>query len=88
MPRNVYSATPHDPIDEEDRLLDDPSDGIDWDEITATTQPDWEAGRFAFNSADYATYEEARAAMTEIIHAIGRKVRQARSADSLDAASS
>jgi hypothetical protein len=42
-----------DALDEEDRAFDDHSDGIDWDEITATTQPDWEAGRFSFDSADY-----------------------------------
>jgi hypothetical protein len=36
-----------DPMDAGDRELDALSDGIDWDEITATTQPDWEAGRFA-----------------------------------------
>src|SRR5262245_27647474 len=36
-------------LDAEARLLDDTSDGIDWDELTATTQPDFEAGRFAFD---------------------------------------
>jgi hypothetical protein len=38
-------------MDAEDRLLDDTSDGIDWDEIIATTQPDIEAGC-------YYTFEE------------------------------
>jgi len=48
-------------------LLDDTSDGIDWDEITATTQPDFEAGRFAFNSEDYPTEEAAMAAMDALV---------------------
>ena len=38
-------------------------DDIDYDEIIATTQPDFEAGRFAFDSRNYATHEEAMAAM-------------------------
>ena len=49
----AYSEAEGQRLDEEDRLLDDTSDGIDWDEITATTQPDFEAGRFAFNTEDY-----------------------------------
>ena len=38
-------------------------DDIDYAEIAASTQPDYEAGRFAFNSDDYATDEECDAAM-------------------------
>jgi hypothetical protein len=44
--------------DEEDRKHDDTSDGIDWDEIIATTQDDFEAGRFSYNSADCATHHK------------------------------
>ena len=50
-------------MDEEDRKSDDTSEGIDWDEIIATTQEDFEAGNFAFNSANYATHEEAMTAL-------------------------
>ena len=53
---------PH-PHDSSDREIDDDLDGIDWDEIIATTQPDFLAGRFAFNSADYSTDEAAMAAL-------------------------
>jgi hypothetical protein len=34
------------PMDEEDRKDDDTSEDIDWDEIIATTQDDWENGRY------------------------------------------
>ncbi len=74
-------------LDAEDRLLDDMSDGIDWDEITATTQPDFEAGRFAFNSEDYATEEAAMAAMDEFIEKLIEEALREPAADhSLDAA--
>ena len=46
------------PGDAADRL-NDPDDGIDYDEIIASTQDDFLAGRFGFNTADYATEEEA-----------------------------
>lgn len=62
------------------RAFDDYSDGIDWDEITATTQPDWEAGRYAFRSADYPTQEAAEAALWELIQSIGRKARERQAA--------
>ena len=41
-PATLDQAT-RDALDEEDRAFDDDSDGIDWDEITATTQRDWQA---------------------------------------------
>jgi hypothetical protein len=68
--RPAYDPDNLDPIDAEARRYDDTSDGIDWDEIIATTQDDFEAGRYAFSSADYATHEEAMAALKEWIHAI------------------
>jgi hypothetical protein len=37
---------------------------------------DFEAGRYAFNSADYATHEEAMAAMGALIDSIAEKVRR------------
>jgi hypothetical protein len=74
-----------DALDEEDRALDDSSDGIDWDEITATTQPDWEAGRFSFDSADYPTQEAAEAAMWELICSIERDVHERAAAAAMDA---
>jgi hypothetical protein len=42
-------------------------DDIDYEEIIATTQPDFEAGRFAFDSRNYATHEEAMAAMETLL---------------------
>lgn len=61
-------------VDEGARNYDGTSDRIDWDEIIATTQDDFEAGRFAYDSADYATEEEARAALKAWIHAIVERV--------------
>ena len=46
------------------RLSDDNSDDIDWEDIILTTHEDFEAGRFAFNSKDYATRAEADVALT------------------------
>lgn len=63
-----------------DRNFDDYSDGIDWDEIERTTQPDYDAGRFAFDSSDYPTQEAAEAAMWELIQSIGRQVRERQAA--------
>ena len=74
-------------LDEEDRLLDDTSDGIDWDEITATTQPDFEAGRFAFNTDDYPTEEAAMAAMDAFVEGlIEEALREVATKNALDAA--
>lgn len=42
----VYDPNNLDPIDQEARLHDDTSGGIDWDEIIAETEPDWRAGRY------------------------------------------
>lgn len=56
--------------DADARQYDDTTDGIDWDEIIATTQDDFLAGRFAFNSADFPTHEEAMAAMWTLIVSI------------------
>ena len=55
---------------EEDLRSDETSDSFDWDEITATTQPDFEAGRFAFNTDDYPTEEAAMAAMDALVEEI------------------
>ena len=51
--RRAYDPNNLHPLDEEARKYDDNSEGIDWDEILATTEDDFEAGRFAFNSEDY-----------------------------------
>ena len=82
----TYDPNSLDPIDIEDRALDDLSEGIDWDDIIATTQPDWEAGRFAFDSDDYPTDEAADAAMWEFICAVGREANEDVAARELDAA--
>src|SRR5882724_977217 len=64
------------PADEEARKYDDTSEGIDWDEILATTQDDFEAGRFWFNSADYPTQAEAMAALRALIHSVVEEVER------------
>ena len=74
--RPAYDPNNLDPIDEEARKYDDNSEGIDWDEIIATTQDDFEAGRFAFNSADYPTHEEAMAAMWRWLQSIAEEVER------------
>ena len=63
--RRAYDPNNLHPLDEEARKYDDNSEGIDWDEILATTEDDFEAGRFAFNSADYPTHEEAMKALDQ-----------------------
>jgi len=73
LKRAACDSNKFDLRDDEDRKLDDTSDGIDWDEITATTQPDWDAGRFAFDSSEYPTEEAAMAAMRELLHSIVEK---------------
>jgi hypothetical protein len=52
----IYDPNNLHPLDAEDRRNDDHSEGIDWDEIIATTQADWGAGRYEeFDPAPYAT---------------------------------
>src|SRR6266702_1492998 len=74
--RPAYDPNNLSPADEEARKYDDTSEGIDWDEIIATTQDDFLAGRFAYNSADYATQAEADAALRAWLHAIVEKVER------------
>lgn len=75
----------HDPeyrrmLDEEDRKHDDTSEGIDWDEIIASTQAEFEAGDYAFCTSDYPTEEAGQAALKDWIHQIFEKVRREASA--------
>jgi hypothetical protein len=85
--RPAYDPNNLHPEDEAARKYDDTSEGIDWDEIIATTQDDFLAGRFAFNSADYATHEEAMAALHAWLNGILEEVmREANSLPPCDAA--
>jgi hypothetical protein len=70
----AYDPNKLDPRDAAARELDDNSDGIDWDEIIATTQDDWEARRFDFDSAAYPTEEAGRAALERWMNDIVREV--------------
>jgi len=54
----------------------DQDDGIDWEEIILTTQEDEEAGRYAFNSEDYATHEEAMVALSAWLDGIAKRVER------------
>lgn len=65
----AYDPNNLSPGDAEDRL-NDPDDGIDYDEIIASTQDDFLAGRFAFNGADYATPEEEETAFGKFLQDI------------------
>ena len=67
-PRNLH------PLDEEDRKHDDASTDLDWDEIIATTQDDWEAGRYCFSTEDYATHEEGMVALRQWVRTITEEV--------------
>lgn len=72
--RPAYDPNNLDPLDAEARKYDDNSEGIDWDEIIATTQDDELAGRYAYNSDDYPTEEAAAEALKQHIHAIFEEV--------------
>jgi hypothetical protein len=66
---------------------DSPIDEIDYEEIFQSTQADYEAGRYCFNSEDYATDEESSAALLAFIQSIADEVeREAASHAPLDAA--
>jgi hypothetical protein len=67
----------------------DPDDGFDWEEIILTTQEDFEAGRYAFNSENYATHEEAMVALDAWLDGIVMRVERenAASVSSCDAKS-
>jgi hypothetical protein len=74
--RPAYDPNNLDPIDEEARKYDDTSEGIDWDEIIASTQDDVEAGRFTFDSSDYPSDEEAMAALWSYLQSIAEEVER------------
>jgi hypothetical protein len=64
----AYDPNNLDPLDEEDRR-NDPDDGIDYDEIIATTQDDWLAGNYKeFDPNDYPD-EESFIKALEAYHA-------------------
>ena len=57
LKRPAYDPNNLDPLDEEDRKYD-PNDGIDYDEIIASTRDDWFSGNYKeFHSNDYPTKE-------------------------------
>ena len=65
--RPAYDPSNLHPLDEEDRKHD-PQDGIDYDEIIATTQDDWLSGNYlTFDPNDYATEEECLDAIMEAL---------------------
>ena len=78
--RRAYDPNNLHPLDEEARKYDDTSEGIDWDDILATTEDDFQAGRFAFNSADYPTHEEAMKAFDQWTRGILEEVIRERDA--------
>lgn len=80
MSAPAYDPNNLHPLDEESRKYDDTCEGIDWDEIIATTQDDYLAGRFAFNSADHPTEEAADAALKQFLNGILEEVRSEKAA--------
>ena len=78
--RPAYDPNNLHPLDAEARKYDDTSLGIDWDEILATTEDDFQAGRYAFNSADYPTHEEAMKAFHQWLDDILQEVLRERDA--------
>jgi hypothetical protein len=74
--RRSGSYDPCHPDNIEARRYDNDSDGIDWEEIILSTQEDFEAERYSYNSADYATQEEADAALDAWLDAILAKVKR------------
>jgi len=78
--RSAYDPSNLHPLDAEARRYDDTSDGIDWDEIAATTEDDFQAGRYVFNSADYPTHEEAMKALHQWFDDILQEVLRERDA--------
>jgi SAM-dependent MidA family methyltransferase len=63
------------------RCIIDHEDDIDWDYIAATTEEDEKSGKLAFSSADYATHEEAMAALRAWIHGIAERVKRNATSD-------
>ena len=74
--RTSGSYDPTHPTYVEARKYDDNSDGLDWEEILLTTQEDFEAGRYCYNSEDYATHAEADAALDAWLDAIAEKAER------------
>jgi hypothetical protein len=79
--RPAYDPNNLHPLDEEARKYDDNSEGIDWDDILVKTEDDFREGRFAFNSEDYPTHEEAMVALKQFTRGILEEVRRAREAE-------
>jgi hypothetical protein len=65
-PRNLH------PLDEEARKQDDATTDVDWDEIIASTQDDFLAGRYCFSTADYPTHDEGMAALWQWMCTLGQ----------------
>ena len=84
--RGSIASKSHDSVDSDDMdtwdCIIDHEDDIDWDNIIATTEDDFQAGRYAFNSADYATHEEAMKAMDNFLDSIVEEVKRRVAADS------
>jgi hypothetical protein len=67
-PKNLH------PDDEEARKYDTKIDGIDWDEIIASTQDDHLAGISAFDTGDYPDDETAMKALDAFLDSIVEEV--------------
>ncbi len=71
-----YNPDALSPLDAEDRKLDETSEGIDWDEIIASTQNDINDGIYAYDSGDYPTEEAAMEALKRFIHEAAEEGRR------------
>jgi hypothetical protein len=68
--RPAYDPNNLHPDDEEARKYDTKIDGIDWDEIIASTQDDHLAGISAFDDSDYPDDESAMRALDAFLDSI------------------
>ena len=80
-----FKANPDDHLDMLDCTLEE-EDDFDWDEVVAAIEEEGDSEELAFNSADYATEEEAMHALDAFIQGIFEEVeRDAASETALDA---
>ena len=82
--RPAYDPNSLHPDDEEARKYDTKVEGIDWDEIIASTQDDWLAGRHAFDDSEYPDDESAMKALEAFLDSIVEEVMREQEASEAD----
>ena len=72
--RRAYDPNNLHPDDAEARRYDDTSEGIDWDEIIATTQDDWVQRKFSYSSDEHPDEDASGAALARHLKSILERV--------------